>query len=350
MEITIQTFLMELIHNPILIIVSVLVLGLMLVNGMTDAPNAIATCISTRAIKPKAAVIMASIFDALGVFLMTFISSNVISTMTNLVSFGDDAKVSLIALCAGIISAILWALLTKKFGIPSSESHALIAGITGAAIAISKNLSAVNFDEWKKVLYGLVLSSVFGFIFGFLISKFVKIICKAMDRRKTNKFFKKAQVGSGALMAFMHGAQDGQKFMGIFLLGILLTTGTSTEASFVIPMWLIILCSLTMGIGVLTGGYKIIKMVGIKMVKMEPYEGTCADAAGIACLLISSFTGVPVSTTHTKTTAIMGVGASKRLSNVNWSIAKSMVVSWFLVFPGCGILGFLITQLFLWIS
>ncbi len=347
MEITLLDYLVNIIHNPILIIVSILVLGLMIVNGMTDAPNAIATCISTRAIKPKSAVAMAAIFDSLGVFLMTFISSKVASTMTNLVDFGDNSKVSLIALCAGIVSAILWALLTKQFGIPSSESHALIAGITGAAIAISKNFSSVNFDEWKKVLYGLVISSVLGFALGYFISKLVKFVCKKMDRRKTNKFFKKTQVGSGALMAFMHGAQDGQKFMGIFLLGILLTSNIPTTESSIIPMWLIILCSLAMGVGVLTGGYKIIKTVGIKMVKMEPYEGTCADIAGIGCLLLSSFTGVPVSTTHTKTTAIMGVGASKRLSNVNWSIAKSMVISWFLVFPGCGILGFVITKLFL---
>ena len=347
MEITLLDYLVNIIHNPILIIVSILVLGLMIVNGMTDAPNAIATCISTRAIKPKSAVVMAAIFDSLGVFLMTFISSKVASTMTNLVDFGDNSKVSLLALCAGIVSAILWALLTKQFGIPSSESHALIAGITGAAIAISKDFSSVNFDEWKKVLYGLVISSVLGFALGYFISKLVKFVCKKMDRRKTNKFFKKTQVGSGALMAFMHGAQDGQKFMGIFLLGILLTSNIPTTESSIIPMWLIILCSLAMGVGVLTGGYKIIKTVGIKMVKMEPYEGTCADIAGIGCLLLSSFTGVPVSTTHTKTTAIMGVGASKRLSNVNWSIAKSMVISWFLVFPGCGILGFVITKLFL---
>ena len=347
MEITLINYLSELIHNPILLIVSVFVIGLMIVNGMTDAPNAIATCISTRAIKPKAAVIMASIFDFMGVLIMTLVSSKVASTMTNLVDFGDDNRISLLALCAGIVSAILWALLTKQFGIPSSESHALIAGITGAAIAISKNLSAVNFEEWKKVLYGLIISSVLGFALGFFISKLVKIICKKMDRRKTNRFFKKTQVGSGALMAFMHGAQDGQKFMGIFLLGILLSSNASEASTELIPMWLIILCSFAMGLGVLTGGYKIIKTVGIKMVKMEPYEGTCADIAGIGCLLLSSFTGIPVSTTHTKTTAIMGVGASKRLSNVNWSIAKSMVVSWFLVFPGCGLLGFIITQLFL---
>lgn len=347
MEITLQNYIFEIFNNPILIIVSFLVLGLMLVNGMTDAPNAIATCISTRAIKPKSAIIMASIFDAMGVLVMTLISSNVATTMASLVTFGDDSRKAILALCAGIISAILWALLTKKIGIPSSESHALIAGITGSAIAISKNFSAVNFDEWKKVLYGLIISSVLGFVLGFAISKIVKIVCKKMDRRKTNRVFKRAQVGSGALMAFMHGAQDGQKFMGIFLLGIILTSGATVTGDSIIPMWLILLCSLTMGIGVLTGGYKIIKTVGLKMVKMEPYEGTCADIAGIGCLLLSSFTGIPVSTTHTKTTAIMGVGASKRLSAVNWSIVKSMIVSWFLVFPGCGLLGFVITSLFL---
>ncbi|MBR3280227.1 MAG: inorganic phosphate transporter [Clostridia bacterium] len=335
------------IDKPILLVISLLVLGLMLVNGMTDAPNAIATCISTRTIKPRSAIIMAAIFDSAGVFIMSLISSNVVATMSNLVDYGTNTSFALIALSAGIIGTILWAVFATKLGIPSSESHALIAGITGAAIAINHGFSGVNVDEWKKVIYGLVLSLLIGFILGFVIAKIIRIACKNVNRLKANKVFKRGQIFSGAFMAFMHGAQDGQKFMGIFLLALSFSVAGASQGTMTIPLWLIILCSLTMGIGVSIGGYKIIKTVGLKMVKIEPYEGMSADLAGASCLLLSSVFGLPVSTTHTKTTAIMGVGASKRLSSVNWKIVKNMVISWFLVFPGCGFIGFALTSVLL---
>jgi PiT family inorganic phosphate transporter len=344
---TIIDYFQNVIQNPLLFVISVLVLGLMVVNGMTDAPNAIATCISTRTIKPRSAILMAAVFDALGVLIMSLISSNVISTMANLVDYGENNKLALVALSAGIIGAILWAIIATKFGIPSSESHALIAGITGAAIAINHGFSGVNADEWQKVIYGLFLSLLIGFGLGFIIAKVVRATCKSVNRLKANKVFKKGQIFSGAFMAFMHGAQDGQKFIGIFLLAISFCIVGGDQGDMAIPLWLIILCSITMGIGVSIGGYKIIKTVGIKMVKIEPYEGMCADLAGASCLLLSSAFGLPVSTTHTKTTAIMGVGASKRLSNVNWKIVKNLVVSWFLVFPGCGLIGFLLTSILL---
>ena len=336
--------------NPILFIISILVLGLMVVNGMTDAPNAIATCISTRTIKPRSAIIMAAIFDAAGVFIMSLISSNVVSTMSNLVDYGDNNNYALIALSAGIIGAILWAVLATKFGIPSSESHALIAGITGSAIAINHGFSSINIAEWKKVIYGLLLSLIIGFLLGYIISKLVRVLFRKVNRLGANKVFKRGQIFSGAFMAFMHGAQDGQKFMGIFLLAISFSIAGVNQGEMVIPLWLIILCSLTMGLGVSIGGYKIIKTVGIKMVKIEPYEGMSADIAGASCLLLSSICGMPVSTTHTKTTAIMGVGASKRLSNVNWKIVKNLIISWFLVFPGCGLIGFILTKVLLLIA
>lgn len=150
-------------------------------------------------------------------------------------------------------------------------------------------------------------------------------------------------------MAFMHGAQDGQKFMGVFMLGIFLAGGQDNVTSFQIPLWLMILCSLVMALGTSIGGYRIIKAVGMDMVKLEKYQGFAADMAGAACLLFSSLTGLPVSTTHTKTTAIMGVGAARRLSAVNWGVVKEMVLTWVLTFPGCGIIGFMCAELFLFI-
>lgn len=148
-------------------------------------------------------------------------------------------------------------------------------------------------------------------------------------------------------MAFMHGAQDGQKFMGVFMLGIFLANGQANVTDFQVPIWLMVLCSVTMAVGTSIGGYRIIKTVGMGMVKLEKYQGFAADLAAASSLLVSSVLGVPVSTTHTKTTAIMGVGASKRLSSVNWSIVNEMVAAWVLTFPGCGIVGYIMAQLFM---
>ena len=150
-------------------------------------------------------------------------------------------------------------------------------------------------------------------------------------------------------MAFMHGAQDGQMFMGVFMLGIFLANGQDNVTNFQIPLWLMVLCSAVMALGTSIGGYRIIKAVGMDMVKLEKYQGFAADMAGAACLLLSSLTGIPVSTTHTKTTAIMGVGAARRLSSVNWGVVKEMGLTWALTFPGCGAIGFLMARLFMWL-
>lgn len=347
MNLTFINFVTEAIHNPTLFVIIILILGVVLVNGWTDAPNAIATCVSTRSMSPKKAIMMAAIFNFAGVFIMTLISSTVAETIYNMVDFGSDTHQALIALCAGLVAIVTWAVLAWFFGIPTSESHALIAGVSGAAIALQHGLSGINFSEWSKVLYGLVLSALLGFILGYIFTKIIEFIFKKFDRRKTIPFFRKAQITSAAAMAFMHGAQDGQKFMGIFLLGIFLANGIGGASAFTIPVWLLIVISLTMTLGTSIGGYKIIKTVGMKMVKMEPYQGTAADLASATCLLLSSLTGMPVSTTHTKTTAIMGVGASKKLSNVNWNVVKEMSLAWILTFPGCGLLGYLATFVFI---
>lgn len=238
-------------------------------------------------------------------------------------------------------------MLAWKYGIPTSESHALIAGLSGAAIALHSGLGGINGSEWIKVLYGLVLSTLLGFVLGWLSVKLLGVLCRPLDRRKTNVFFRYAQIGGGAAMAFMHGAQDGQKFMGVFLLGVFLAQGQAHVETFVIPLWLMILCSAVMGLGTSIGGYRIIKSVGMDMVRLEKYQGFAADTAAALCLLLSSLTGIPVSTTHTKTTAIMGVGAARRLSSVNWGIVKEMVLTWILTFPGCGLIGFLTAKLFI---
>lgn len=348
MTVSLEQFLSQLFANPALLITVILTMGVIFVNGWTDAPNAIATCVSTRAMGPRAAILMAAVFNFLGVLVMTMINSTVAVTISEMVNFGGDSHEALVALCAALFAIVIWAVAAWYFGIPTSESHALIAGLSGAAIAMG-GAGGINGAEWVKVLWGLLLSTMLGFASGWVVAKLTTLICRGMDRRKTKTFFRGAQIGGGAAMAFMHGAQDGQKFMGVFMLGIFLCNGQANNENFILPLWLMILCSLVMGIGTSIGGYRIIKAVGMDMVKLETYQGFAADMSAAACLLFSSLTGIPVSTTHTKTTAIMGVGAAKRLSSVNWSVVKEMVLTWVLTFPGCGLIGFLMAKLFTWI-
>ncbi len=347
MTISFPMFWQMLTASPALLITVILTLGVIFVNGWTDAPNAIATCVSTRAIKPRAAIVMAAVFNFFGVLVMTWINASVAVTIHNMVNFDGDAHRALVALCAALFAIVVWAVAAWYFGIPTSESHALIAGLSGAAIALHGGIKGINGDEWMKVIYGLLLSTLLGFVLGFVSMKLTVRLCRLADRRTTASFFRRAQIGGGAAMAFMHGAQDGQKFMGVFMLGIFLSAGQEQGGRFVLPIWLMLLCSAVMAIGTSIGGYRIIKAVGMDMVRLEGYQGFAADAAGAVCLLLSTLLGIPVSTTHTKTAAVMGVGAARRLSDVKWSSAGEMAMTWVLTFPGCGLIGFVMAKWFM---
>ena len=344
------TFIAELASNPVLVAVTLLNIGVIVVNGATDAPNAIATVVSTRAMKPKLAILMATVCNFLGLLLVSLVTSAVAHTIFNMVDFGGNSQQALIALTAAMIAIIVWGAAAWWFGIPTSQSHSLIAGLTGAAIALQGGFGAINGGEWMKVVYGILLSTLLGFFLGWANSKIVGRVCRNMDRKRTTKVFRWAQVASGAGVAFMHGAQDGQKFMSIFVLAITLATGVGQADQMVLPIWLMFFCALNMGIGTAVGGERIIKSVGLDMVKLEPFQGFAASAATFFCLMLSTFAGLPVSTTHTNTTAIMGVGAAKHNSAVKWGIAVDMVKTWVLTFPGCGLLGFAFAHLFLFFS
>lgn len=266
-------FIGQLSSNPMLAVSTVLTLGVILVNGWTDAPNAIATCVSTRAIGVRKAIIMAAIFNFLGVLVMTSVNASVAFTIYNMVDFGGNSQLALVALCAAMAAIVIWATAAWYFGIPTSESHALIAGISGAAVAIQNSFSGINGKEWIKVIYGIFLSTLLGFVLGFISSKITVLSFRNKNRLKSERFFSGAQVAGGAAMAFMHGAQDGQKFMAIFLLGAAMANGQSGTTSFSVPIWLMLLCSAVMGLGTSIGGYRIIKSVGMDMVKLKPYQG-----------------------------------------------------------------------------
>ncbi|MDR0424554.1 MAG: inorganic phosphate transporter [Clostridiales Family XIII bacterium] len=347
MTITLADFISHVFSSPVFFITTALTLGVILVNGWTDAPNAIATCVSTRSMDVRYAISMAAVFNFFGVFLMTMVNSTVAYTIYNMVDFHGDSGDAIVALCAGMFAIVLWATAAWLFGIPTSESHALIAGVSGAAIALQGGMAGINGAEWVKVLYGLVLSTGLGFVMGYISVNVIERCFRRIERKKTYGIFKNAQVVAAAGMAFMHGAQDGQKFMGVFLLGLFLSAGQADVGAFVIPVWLMLLCSAVMALGTSIGGYRIIKAVGMDMVKLEKHQGFAADISAALCLLMASVWGLPVSTTHTKTTAIMGVGAARRLSCVNWKIAGEMILTWALTFPGCGLIGYLMAELFM---
>lgn len=347
MDVSLAQFVAQVVSNPILAVTVLLTFGVIFVNGWTDAPNAIATAVTTRSINIRPAIIMSAVFNFLGVLLMTMINSSVASTISNMVDFGTDTQMALVALCAALFSIVVYSVGASIFGIPTSESHSLIAGLTGAALAVQGGLDGVNGQEWIKVIYGLVLSLALGFALGWGICKALTIICANMDRRRTNKAFKYAQIFGAAAMSFMHGAQDGQKFIGVLLLGVAFCNGQPDLVNAAIPIWLMMLCSITMGVGTSVGGEKIIKSVGMDMVKLETFQGFSADLAGAVCILLSTLTGIPVSTTHTKTSAIMGVGAVKRLSAINFSVVKDMMLTWVFTFPGCGLISFVMAKVFM---
>ncbi len=327
--------------SPLNITTLILTLGVIFVNGLTDAPNSVATCITTRCLKLKTAVIFSAVFNFLGVFLMSKFSAEVTETVLNMASFSNTEKGE-IALCAALFSIVLWAIAAWYFGIPTSESHALIAGLLGSSLALNGSLYGVNFNEWAKTIYGLFVSCFGGFIVGFLICRIVLIIFRNVKRSKAEKFFTVSQIFASFLMSFMHGAQDGQKFLAVMLMSL-----SSLENGENIRTPLLIICSLTMALGTVSGGKKIIKAVGMDMVKLEKYQGFSADISASTALFVSTVFGLPVSTTHAKTTAMMGAGFAKNKKSLNTNVIRDIGMTWILTFPGCGLLGFVATKIFL---
>ena len=328
-----------------LLIMIFCILGVIFVNGWTDAPNAIATVVGTRSLSPRAAVLMAAICNLLGAAAVWIMGAKVAFTIQSIADFGQGKSAGA-ALAAALLSIILWAVLAWRFGIPTSESHALAAGLTGAALAVS-GAQAVNPAALGKVAAGLFVSAGMGFLLGMFATRLLERVCRPLPRRGTGIFFKAGQIAAGAMTAFFHGAQDGQKFMGVCVLGLLLARGESPVAPVAAPAGVVLVCALVMGLGTSAGGGRIIKAVGMEMTPLQRSQGFAADLAASLCLLLSTLWGLPVSTTHTKTAAVMGAGAARRMRAVNWRIAGEMAAAWIITFPACGILGYFLSKLFL---
>ena len=346
MDLTLDFFIAQAGTHPALIIILVLVVCVTVVSGATDAPNAIATAVSTRCIRPGTALALAAVFNFIGLVGMTYVSTAVAHTMFNMVNFSGDTHHALMALIAAMIGSIGWGIFCWFRGIPASKSHSLIAGITGAAIAMN-GLGGVIVSEWMKVIYGMIFSLVAGFVLGWLATKLIEFLFAQANRYSANNVFIVIQDVCAAALSFLHGAQDGQKFMSIGLLGCALAFGMETSGDTNFPFWLMILCSLAISVGTLIGGKRIIKSVAMDMVKLEKYQGVATSLSTVVTLFTASITGMPVSTSHCSTAAIMGVGASKNPKRVKWDVAKDMVLAWVLTFPCCGFIGWALATIFM---
>lgn len=351
-------------NQPWLYVASILTLAVVFVNGWSDAPNAIATAVSTRSIDARKAVIMAAICNCLGVLAMGFLSwvmagSGVAETIANIISLPTDsggnllAQDALIMISVAMLSILLFSTIATLVGFPSSESNELVGGLTGASIAFmamsgaSNWFSGVQWAQWMWVIIGLVASLLLGFVLGWVFVKLIEIICRKMERRKTTRFFNLAQNVSAGGMAFMHGVQDGLKFIGIFLMIVAVAQGQVTASSVVAPWWVIVLVAAVMLFGTSFGGYKVIKTVGVGMAKLEKYQGFATDIAGTIGLLVASFLGWPVSTGQVKMSAILGSGAAKGIKRVRWDVAGEMVLTWLITLPISTLLGMGLTAMLL---
>lgn len=340
-------FVQALLSNRLLAVSMALVLGTIFVNGATDAANSIAEAVGTRAITFRKAVAMSVVCEFLGLAVSMRVTTAVAETIDRMVDFGGDPHAALIALCAAMVAIVVWGCTAWAFGIPTSESHALIAGLTGAAIALQGGIAGVNLAEWSKVIWGLVLSIAVGLALGFAISRLLRWVFAGITSHQANVLFSKLQVVGAGFGAFMHGAQDGQKFLSTAMLAVMLSTGQSPQSQTTYPVWLMVICASALSLGVASGGSKIVATVGTKVVKMEMYQGAAASLSAALSLLVATVWGLPVSTTNTKTAAIVGAGCSKNPHMVNWGVAREMVMTWVLTFPGCGLIGHVLARVFL---
>ena len=325
---------------------SVLVLGVALVNGWTDAPSAIAGCVSTRALAPKPALWLAAVCNLLGAVIMAIICPTVAKTLYGIADFGSNPRSAIISLCVALITVILWASFAAIRGLPTSESHALISSVCGSAIASNMSLSSIKLSEWKSVILGILISTLPVMLFSLFIYKLSTRIFRDQDRRSTMRYFTRVQRVSAGISSFLHGAQDSQKFIGVYMLGLTFIEGSihSDNSSFSIPIWITLACAVAMTLGTLMGGSRIIKKVGCDMTELDPLSSSAADTASSSFLGVCSFLGIPTATTHAKTCAIMGIGLCKK-GGTNPKIAAEVFLAWFLTFPICAIISFLLSFL-----
>src|SRR5829696_5578036 len=314
-----------------LVAIVLLGLGFDFINGFHDTANAIATSVATRVLSPGRAVLMAAVFNVIGALSGTAVAS----TVGEGIIAPELATQTLVA--AALLSAIAWNLVTWWYGIPSSSSHALVFSIVGAGTAAA-GADAINVDGVGKVLQGMVFSPLLGFLGAFLL--LFGLLWMVARRRPSvvNPVFGRLQIGSAAFMAFSHGSNDAQKTMGVITLALATYHGWSGE-EWAVPLWVILSSALAMGLGTLVGGWRIVKTMGLKVVELRTIDGFAAETSAATVIEVASRLGIPVSTTHVISSAILGVGATRRASAVRWGVAGRIVTAWVVTIPACVAMG-----------
>jgi PiT family inorganic phosphate transporter len=303
----------------------VLALSFDFINGFHDTANSIATAVSTKALTPRRAIMLASIMNFLGAIAFTGVAKTIAKDIVNLNAIPNGAVVIL----AALVSAIAWNLITWYFGIPSSSSHALIGSIAGAAIAAA-GVSSINFTGFVSIIKSLITSPILAFVVGYIMFTIFKSVFKNLNLAKTNKSFRSVQVITAAIQSFAHGTNDAQKSMGIITMALV---SNNLIKSGNIPFWVQVSCALAMALGTSIGGWRIIKTVGTQIMKIRPVNGVAADLSSALIIFGASKIGLPVSTTHVISSSIMGVGTAYRPKGVKWSTGKRMIITWFITLP-----------------
>ena len=310
--------------------VIVLAVGFDFINGFHDTANSIATSVSTRVLTLKQAILMSASLNLLGALISGGVAKTVGSDLIN------KDHISQLVVLVALVSAIIWDLFTWYIAMPSSSTHALVGGLIGASIVYSGSLKVVYWNTFLyKIVLWLFLSTILGFILGYIFMKIINQIFKNSKPSSVSKIFSKLQILSAGMMAFNHGMNDAQKSMGVITMALVIAnlhTGTS------IPLWVKLICATAMALGTSAGGMKIIKTVGLKMAKLAPVNGFAAESVAASVIFTASCFQAPVSTTHIISTAIMGVGASKRFNSVKWSVAKNIIVAWVFTIPCCALI------------
>src|SRR4030042_1334953 len=305
-------------------------LGFEFANGCHDSPTSIATIIATRVLSPIAAVSMAAIFNFLGIIVGQEVAKTVGKGIIDTELVFEHGV--LLVFCA-VVGAIVWDIITWWFGIPTSSSHALVGGLIGAGGAVA-GLSAIVWGGTIKTVSFIVISPLAGLIAAFVLTVVVMRIARKLSRTVVNRWFRKLQLGSSAFYSFTHGTNDAQKGMGIITLVLLIDTpGSSSMSEFIVPLWVMVACHAAISLGTFFGGWKIVRTMASRITKLDPYQGFCAETGAALLLYGTANLGIPVSTTHTISGAIMGVGATRRLSAVRWGVGRKIVAAWILTIP-----------------
>lgn len=298
------------------------------VNGFNDSANSISTVVATKVLSPFRAVIMAATFNFFGIFIWHGIAKTIGTGIIDNTLLVDELL--LILFCA-VAAAIIWDLITWWFGIPTSSSHALVGGLIGAGVALA-GLDAVVWSGTSKVLLFIVVSPIAGLVAAFFLSAVVMNVARKKSRHQVNKWFRKLQIASAATLSLTHGANDAQKGMGIIALVVAINAGTVTSG-FSLPLWVQLSCQTAISLGTFFGGWRIVKTMATRITKLDPSQGFSAETGAAGMLFATAAFGIPVSTTHTISGAIMGVGATRRLSAVRWGVGRRIVIAWILTIP-----------------